>query len=91
MLARIRIVTKPGSALVVDERALVFDTDRYYAFVLAPGGVMVRREVTIRSWNERDYARIVRGLSAGDRVVAAQSVEVDSLWDQSGSADSNEP
>jgi Cu(I)/Ag(I) efflux system membrane fusion protein len=88
MLARIRIVTKLGSALVVDERALVFDTDRYYAFVLAPGGVMVRREVTIRSWNERDYARIVRGLSAGDRVVAAQSVEVDSLWDQSGSADS---
>ncbi len=91
MLARIRIVTKPGSALVVDERALVFDTDRYYAFVLVPGNVMVRREVTIRSWNERSYARIVRGLGAGDRVVDAQSVEVDSLWDQSGAEDPSEP
>ena len=84
MLARIRIVTKPGSALVVGERALVFDTDRYYAFVLAPSSVIVRREVAIRSWNERGYTRVVRGLSAGDRVVDAQSLEVDSLWDQSG-------
>ena len=91
MLARIRIVTKPGSALVVDERALVFDTDRYYAFVIVPGNVMVRREVTIRSWNERGYARIVRGLSAGDRVVDAQSVEVDSLWDRAGAEDPSEP
>ncbi|MGO9058899.1 MAG: efflux RND transporter periplasmic adaptor subunit [Candidatus Binataceae bacterium] len=87
MLARIRIVTKSGYALVVDERALVFDTDRYYAFVLAPGKVIVRREVAIRSWNERGYARVVHGLSVGDRVVAAQSVEVDSLWDQSGAED----
>ena len=39
MLARIRILTKAGSALVVAESALVFDTDRYYAFVLAPGDV----------------------------------------------------
>jgi membrane fusion protein, copper/silver efflux system len=91
MLARIRIVTKPGSALVVDERALVFDTDRYYAFVLVPGNVVVRREVMIRSWNERGYARVVRGLSVGERVVDAQSVEVDSLWDQSGAGDSSEP
>jgi membrane fusion protein, copper/silver efflux system len=91
MLARIRIVTKPGSALVVDERALVFDTDRYYAFVRGPGNVIVRREVMIRSWNERGYARVVRGLSVGDRVVDAQSVEVDSLWDQSGAEDSSEP
>jgi Cu(I)/Ag(I) efflux system membrane fusion protein len=91
MLARIRIVTKPGSALVVDERALVFDTDRYYAFVSGPGNVIVRREVMIRSWNERGYARVVRGLSVGERVVDAQSVEVDSLWDQSSAGDSSEP
>ena len=91
MLARIRIVTKPGSALVVDERALVFDTDRYYAFVRGNGTVVVRREVMIRSWNERGYARVVRGLSAGDRVVDAQSVEVDSLWDQPDAGDSSEP
>jgi membrane fusion protein, copper/silver efflux system len=91
MLARIRIVTKAGSALVVAESALVFDTDRYYAFVLAPGNVIVRREVAIRSWTERGYARVVRGLSVGDRVVDAQSVEVDSLWDQSVAGDPSEP
>lgn len=91
MLARIRIVTQPGSALVVDERALVFDTDRYFAFVLSSNNLIVRREVTIRSWNERGYARVVRGLSVGDRVVAAQSVEVDSLWDQAGAGDPGEP
>jgi len=90
MLARIRILTKPVSALVVDERALVFDTDRYYAFVLAPGDALARREVAIRSWNERGYARVVHGLSVGDRVVAAQSVEIDSLWDQSGAQDHGE-
>ncbi len=90
MLARIRILTKPVSALVVDERALVFDTDRYYAFVLAPGDALARREVAIRSWNERGYARVVHGLSVGDRVVAAQSVEIDSLWDQSGAEDHGE-
>jgi membrane fusion protein, copper/silver efflux system len=91
MLARIRIVTKAGSARVVAESALVFDTDRYYAFVVAPGNVIVRREVAIRSWTERGFARVVRGLSAGDRVVDAQSVEVSSLWDQSSAEDPGEP
>jgi membrane fusion protein, copper/silver efflux system len=91
MLARIRIVTHAGSALVVAESALVFDTDRYYAFVLAPGNVIVRREVAIRSWTERGYARVVRGLSPGDRVVDAQSVEVSSLWDQSDARDPSAP
>jgi Cu(I)/Ag(I) efflux system membrane fusion protein len=91
MLARIRIVTRAGSALVVAESALVFDTDRYYAFVLAPGNIIVRREVAIRSWTERGYARVVHGLSPGDRVVDAQSVEVSSLWDQSDAGDPPEP
>jgi Cu(I)/Ag(I) efflux system membrane fusion protein len=91
MLARIGIVTKAGSALVVAESALVFDTDRYYAFVLAPGNVIIRREVAIRSWTERGYPRVVRGLSPGDRVVDAQSVEVSSLWDQSDAAAPSEP
>ena len=83
MLARVLIVTKAGSALVVAEPALVFDTARYYAFVLEPGNVIVRREVAIRSWTERGYARVVSGLRPGERVVDAQSVEVSSLWDQS--------
>jgi Cu(I)/Ag(I) efflux system membrane fusion protein len=90
MLARIRIVTKAGLALVVAESALVFDTDRYFAFVLAPGNVIVRREVAIRWWTERGYARVVHGLSPGDRVVDAQSVEVSSLWDQSDAGDPSE-
>jgi Cu(I)/Ag(I) efflux system membrane fusion protein len=91
MLARIRIVTRAGSALLVAESALVFDTDRYYAFVLAAGSVIARREVAIRSWTERGYARVVRGLSPGDRVVDAQSVEVSSLWDQSDAGAPSEP
>jgi Cu(I)/Ag(I) efflux system membrane fusion protein len=91
MLARIRIITKPGSAVVVDERALVFDTDRYFAFVLSPGDVIVRREVSIRSWNERGYARVVSGLRPGDRVVAAESLEVDYLWDEAGAQDPGVP
>ena len=91
MLTRIRIVTKAGAAVVVAQSALVFDTDRYYAFVLAPSNIIVRREVAIRSWNERGYARVVHGLSAGDRVVDAQSVEVASLWDQSDAGPSSEP
>ena len=91
MLARMQIVTKPGFALVIDQRALVFDTDRYYAFVLLGGNSVVRREVTIRSWNERGYSRIVSGLRAGEKVVSAQSVEVASLWDQSGPEDPSEP
>jgi Cu(I)/Ag(I) efflux system membrane fusion protein len=91
MLARVRIVTKAGSALVVAESALVFDTDRYYAFVVPPGNIIIRRDVTIRSWTERGYARVIRGLSPGDRVVDAQSVEVSSLWDQSDAGDASEP
>jgi membrane fusion protein, copper/silver efflux system len=91
MLARIRIITKARSALVVAESGLVFDTDRYYAFVLAPGDVIVRREVAIRSWAERGYARVMRGLNPGDRVVDAQSVEVASLWDQSEAGAPSEP
>jgi len=91
MLARIRIVTKPGSALVVDERALVFDTDRYFAFVLSPSDLILRREVVIRSWNERGYARVVSGLRPGDRVVAAQSLEVDYLWNESGAQEPSVP
>ena len=38
MLARIKIVTSAGDAIVVPQEALVFDTDKYYAFVNAVGG-----------------------------------------------------
>ena len=32
MLARVRIVTRPGQALVVPQEALVFETDSYFAY-----------------------------------------------------------
>jgi Cu(I)/Ag(I) efflux system membrane fusion protein len=80
MLARVRIVTRPGWALVVPQDALVFDTNSYFAYVrVAPDGV-ARRKVVITSWNEKGYARVVSGLSSGDTVVVAGSLQVDELW-----------
>ena len=80
MLARVRIVTRPGRALVIPQQALVFDTESYYAYVRVGRDAIARRKVTIASWNERGYARVVSGLSAGDTVVVAGSLQVDELW-----------
>jgi membrane fusion protein, copper/silver efflux system len=82
MLARVRIVTRPGSALVVPQAALVFETDGYYAFVQAGPDRVERRRVTIGSWNEQGYARVVAGLKAGDQVVASEAIQVNALWHQ---------
>jgi Cu(I)/Ag(I) efflux system membrane fusion protein len=80
MLARVRIVTRPGRALVVPQDALVFDTNAYFAYVrVAPDGV-ARRKVVITSWNDKGYARVVSGLRAGDTVIVAGSLQVDELW-----------
>jgi hypothetical protein len=38
--------------------------------------------VAIASWSERGYARIVSGLSAGDRVVSGETLQVNALWHQ---------
>jgi Cu(I)/Ag(I) efflux system membrane fusion protein len=80
MLARVRIVTRPGQALVVPQQALVFDTDSYFAYVRVAPGALARRKVVITSWNEKGYARVVSGLSSGDTVVVAGSLQVDELW-----------
>jgi Cu(I)/Ag(I) efflux system membrane fusion protein len=80
MLARVRIVTRPGQALVVPQQALVFDTDSYFAYVRVMPNAVARRKVTITSWNEKGYARVVSGLSPGDTVVVAGSLQVDELW-----------
>jgi membrane fusion protein, copper/silver efflux system len=82
MLARIQIVTRPGSALVVPQEALIFETDSYYAYVDRGGGLIERRKVTIGSWNAQGYARVVSGLTAGERVVRAASLQVNALWHQ---------
>ncbi len=80
MLARVRIVTEPGFALVVPQKALVFETDSYYAFVQVANGRFERRKVVISSWNEKGYARVVAGLKEGEQVVSDESVQVNALW-----------
>jgi RND family efflux transporter MFP subunit len=80
MLARVRIVTRPGAALVVPQQALVFDTNAYFAFVRVGPDAVARRNVTVTSWNEKGYARVVSGLAAGDIVVVAGSLQVNELW-----------
>lgn len=82
MLARIKIVTSSGSALIVPQDALVFDTDGYYAFVDVGGGRIARRPVTIASWTEKGSARVLSGLKAGERVVDDESIQVSALWHQ---------
>jgi len=80
MLARVKIVTRPGQALVVPQDALIFETNGYYAFVDAGDNRIARRAVAIASWGEKGYARVVSGLKAGDRVITGQTIQVNALW-----------
>jgi Cu(I)/Ag(I) efflux system membrane fusion protein len=82
MMARVRIVTNPGVALVVPQEALVFDTNHYYAFVETAPGTFQRRQVDITSWQESGYARVISGLTPGERVVVKESIQVNALWHQ---------
>ncbi len=82
MLARIRIVTRPGAAVVVPQMALVFDGNAYYAFVEVRPNRFERRQVAIASWSEQGYARVISGLKSGERVVEAQSIQIEGLWHQ---------
>ncbi|MGH7908066.1 MAG: efflux RND transporter periplasmic adaptor subunit [Candidatus Binataceae bacterium] len=80
MLARIRIVTHPGEALVVPQDALVFEGDAYYVFVRRGRGLFERRQVEIAGWHEQGYARVLHGLAPGENVVASESIQINSLW-----------
>lgn len=80
MLARVRVVTRPGSALVVPQEALVFDDDNYYAFVDTGPNRVERRTVTITSWNEHGYARVTSGLKVGERVIVKKSLQLNAIW-----------
>jgi len=82
MLATVRIVTRPGSALVVPQDALVFDTDAYFAFVETSSGEFERRKVLIASWTRAGYVRVTGGLKAGERVVTGETLQVNALWHQ---------
>jgi Cu(I)/Ag(I) efflux system membrane fusion protein len=80
MLAQVRIVVRPGSALVAPLDALVFETDTYFAYVDTGGGRLERHKVAIASWNQSGYARVISGLEAGDEVVTTATIQVDELW-----------
>jgi membrane fusion protein, copper/silver efflux system len=82
MLARVTIVVRPGQALLVPLDALVFETDKYFAFVDAGNHLLERRIVTIGAWDQEGYARVISGLSAGDRVVTGETMQVNALWHQ---------
>ena len=80
MLARVRVLTQPGSVLVVPQSALVFDEDNYYAFVETGPDRVERRTVTIASWNEQGYARVTSGLAVGERLIIRKSLQLNALW-----------
>jgi multidrug efflux pump subunit AcrA (membrane-fusion protein) len=80
MLARVRIVTSPGLALVVPEEALVFDDNAYYAFIVAGADSVERRRVEVADWNEHGYARVLRGIKPGEKFLTTQSLRMNALW-----------
>jgi membrane fusion protein, copper/silver efflux system len=80
MMARVRIVTRPGTALVVPQTALVFEGNVYYAFVQTGPNTIERRTVQIATWNDEGYARVVSGLKLGERVVTRKSLQLDAVW-----------
>jgi membrane fusion protein, copper/silver efflux system len=82
MLARVTIVVRPGQALVVPLDALVFETDKYFAYVDVGNHLLERRVVVIGNWDKEGYARVISGLSAGDRVVTGETIQVNALWHQ---------
>ncbi len=88
MLARVAIATAPGQALVAPIEALVFDTNAYYVYVALGGGRFARRKVEIASWSEQGFARVLSGLNAGERVVTAESIQMNSLWHQANGENS---
>ena len=76
MLARIKILTSAGSALVIPQDALIFETDAYYTYVDMGNGRLDRRKVTIGSWNRKGAVRVLGGLAKGDRVVIGEEIYV---------------
>jgi len=82
MLARVKIVVRPGQALVVPLGALVFESENYFVYVDSGNHLLERRTVHIGTWNQPDYARVVSGLNPGDRVVVRGTLQINALWHQ---------
>jgi len=73
---------------VIPQEALVFDTNHYFAFVEITAGSFERRAVSIASWKEEGFVRILAGLRPGERVVVAESLQVNALWHQANGENS---
>jgi len=82
MLARVKIIVRPGRALVVPLDSLVFESDSYFVYLDAGNHLLERRKVNIGAWNREGYARVISGLSSGERVVARRTLQVNALWHQ---------
>jgi len=82
MLARVKIVVRPGQALVLPLGALVFESENYFVYVDSGNHLLERRTVHIGTWNQADYARVVSGLNPGDRVVVRGTLQINALWHQ---------
>jgi len=80
MLAQIKIAVLPGQAVVVPLDALVFETDSYFAYVAEGSDRFERRQVVIASWSQHGYARVISGLSPGERVVTGVTMQLNELW-----------
>jgi membrane fusion protein, copper/silver efflux system len=80
MLAQVSIAVMRGTTLLVPRDALVFETDRYFAFVDVGGGRFERRTVVTGPWDQPGYARVITGLAPGDQVVTEGALQVDQLW-----------
>jgi membrane fusion protein, copper/silver efflux system len=82
MLARVKIVVRPGTALVVPLDALVFESENYFVYVDTGNHLLERRTVHIGTWSQQGYARVISGLNPGDRVVVQGALQVNALWHQ---------
>ncbi|HEY2486092.1 MAG TPA: efflux RND transporter periplasmic adaptor subunit [Candidatus Binataceae bacterium] len=82
MLARVKIVVRPGAALVVPLDALIFESENYFVYVDTGNHLLDRRTVHIATWNRQGYARVISGLNPGDRVVVQGALQVNALWHQ---------
>lgn len=80
MLATMKIMVRPGQALIVPLESVIFETENYFVYVALGDNRFERREVVIGSWSQQGYARVISGLDPGDRVVTTEALQVDEMW-----------
>jgi membrane fusion protein, copper/silver efflux system len=80
MLAQVKIMVPAGLSIIMPLDALVFETDAYFVYVDTGSDRFERRRVTIGSWNQQGYARVIQGVKPGERVVTGTTMQVNELW-----------